>query len=324
MIVTTIEQVRETVGVSIRREGTFDVLKPYLNNTETELLSGLIGTAMLDKIATEPVDSRIAKLTRSAIVWNGYLSAWYHTFYQLGATGLNRQMPKDTKDLFRYQEDAVQKDIVRKADESIERLMEYLEANADNWEEWTSSTAYKASFAYLIHGPGRLHKSLPEVSKSFRMYNVLRGYMDRVEPATVAIITGPALFASLKEKRKENQELDEHYARLYDLACHFVAPATLLEALPWIRVQFSVSGIRILSTLNNLQDETPVNDTQAEYLQARLKDRCDIARADLRVFLNSVASPTVFPEYYNSGLYRAPGSRKWKLPNNEDKKHFRL
>lgn len=324
MIVTTIDQVREIVGVSIRKEGTFEVLKPYLDSAQTELLFGLIGGPMLAKIKTEPADSRIAKLTRVAIVWNGYLAAWYHTFYQLGNTGINRQAPKDTEQLFRYQEDAVQKDIVRKSDESIERLMEYLEANAAAWSDWTSSDAYKASFAYLIHGPARLHKSLPEVSKSYRMYNVLRGYMDRVERSTVAIITGPALFSSLKTKRKDNQALDEHYARLYELACDYVAPATLLEALPWIRVQFSVTGIRILSTLNNLQDETPVNDAQAEYLQARLKDRCDIARAELRGYLNAVASETVFPEYYHSGLYRRPGSRKWTLPNNEDKKHFRL
>jgi hypothetical protein len=324
MIITTIDQVREVVGVSIRKEGTFEVLKPYLESAQQNLLAGLIGAPMLTKIKAEPVGSALAQLTRSAIVWNGYLSAWYHTFYQLGNAGINRQTPKDTKDLFRYQEDAIQKDIVRKADEAIERLMEYLEANASTLSEWTSSDAYKASFSYLIHGPARLHQSLPEVSKSYRMYDVLRGYMERVERATVEVITGPALFATLKAKRKTNAPLDDHYARLYNLACDYAAPATLLEAMPWIRVQFSVTGIRILSTVYNLQDETPVNDAQAQYLQGLLKDRCDTVRADLRSFLNQTASATVFPEYYQSGLYRRPGSRQWKSPNNEGKKHFRL
>lgn len=324
MLITTIEQVREIIGVSIRKEGTFEVLRPYLESTQQNLLTGLIGAPMLAKIKAEPAGSLLAKLTRAAIVWNGYLSAWYHTFYQLGNAGINRQTPKDTKDLFRYQEDAIQKDIVRKADESIERLMEYLEANASAWPEWTSSDAYKTSFTFLIHGPARLHQSLPEVSKSYRMYDVLRGYMDRVERATVEVITGPALFASLKAKRSTNAILDEPYSRLYALACDYVAPATLLEAMPWIRVQFSVTGIRILSTVYNLQDETPVNDAQAGYLQGLLKERCDTVRADLRSFLNQVASPAVFPEYYQSGLYRQPGSRQWKSPNNEGKKHFRL
>ena len=326
MLVTTIDQVREVTGSAVRKEGSLEILAPFLKKAEEKLITDLIGQQQLTALYGTPSGSlaKLKSLALSAIIWNGYQDAWHQAFYQLGVTGVNRLTPTDTANLFRYQEDAIKEDVVRKADEAIEDLMLYLESNIDNFPLYKGSAEFARNFGYLISTPGALHRSLPEVSKSFRMYVVLRGYMNRVEITTALAVMGVDLFDDLKAKIASAEILDPHYKRLLTLAHDLVAPATLLEAMPWISVQFSPTGIRIMKVFNNLKDENPLNDTQNTALLENLRIRIKEAKVALRVFLNSVASSTVFPDYFNSPLYQAPGSNPWKMPNNEGKKHFRL
>lgn len=327
MLVTTIEQVRDVIGSAVRTENTFEILEPYLAKTEENLIAELIGqeqlTAMYGSVSGSGL--KLLDLIKKAIIWNGYLDGWYQGFYEFSGSGVGKAIVKDKKEsLFRYQEDQIQKDIVRKADDATERLMLFLETNAAYFPLYKNSEVYAQNFAYLVSTPGALQRALPEVSKSYRMYMVLRGYMNRIENASVRILTGDDLYDDLKLKVASGSALDINYKKLLILAQDYAAPATLLEAMPWIRVQFSPAGIRILSVLNNLQDETPVNDTQTQWLMGILEKRIDTAKTALRIFLNQAASNTVFPDYYHSDLYRAPGSRPWKMPDNEGKKHFRL
>lgn len=327
MLVTNIEQVRDVIGGAIRVENTFEILEPYLKKTEDNLISDLIGQEQLTALYGNLSGSalKLQELVRNAIIWNGYLDGWYQGFYEFSGSGVGKAVVKDKKEsLFRYQEDNIQKDIVRKADESTERLMLFLEMNASGFPLYKNSYVYAQNFAYLISTPGALQRALPEVSKSFRMYMVLRGYMDRVENATVRIVSGNELYEDLKLKVSSGSVMDSNYKKLLALAQDYAAPAVLLEAMPWIRVQFTPAGIRILSVLNNLQDETPVNDTQTQWLMEILNKRIDTAKTALRMFLNQVASEIVFPDYFHSDMYRAPGSRQWNMPDNEGKKHFRL
>lgn len=327
MLVTTIEEVREVVGNAIRKEGTFEVLKPFLDNVESSLITDLIGSEQLAEMAGNDTTDKLSvlrKLAKTAIIWNGYLDAWYHTFYQLGNTGISRQRPKDTEGLFRYQEEGIQKDILRKADTSIERLMDFLVSNIASFPKWKASQQHQANQVYLIATPTALHRSLPEVAQSYRMYMVLRGYMNRVERATANVVMGSGLFFSLTDKLRTGTDLDANYSRLHELAAEYVAPATLLEAMPWIRIQFTPNGVRVVNVMNNLQDEAAITDEQMRWLMDLLSDRVFKARAALRMFLNETSSSTVFPEYFNSGLYVAPGTRQWTMPDNEGKKHFRM
>ncbi|WP_254562129.1 DUF6712 family protein [Dyadobacter diqingensis] len=325
-LVTTIDQVREVVGNAIRKENTFEVLKPFLNGVEETLIHDLIGQDQLDELASSPtgITAELLSLVTKAIIWNGYLDAWYHTFYQLGQTGISRQRPKDTEGLFRYQEENIQKDILRKADFAIERLMEFLVQHVDEFPKWKESAEHQTGHVYIIATPAALQVSLPEVTKSYRMYLVLRGYMARVERSTAKVTMGAALYSALTGKLKLGTQLDANYRRLQELSAEYVAPATLLEAMPFIRVQFTPNGVRVMNVMNNLQDETAIVDEQTKWLMDLLRERSENARAELRQFLNDTASPAVFPEYFNSGLYVAPGSREWMMPDNCGKKHFRM
>jgi len=325
-LITTIEQVRDHIGNAIRKEHSLEILTPYLKKTEENLITDLIGQQQLTALYASVSGSleTLKNLVVAAIVWNGYQEAWYQAFYQFGITGVNRTAVKETDNLFRYQEDAILKDIVRKADDAIERLMLFLERNLETFPLYKQSAQFSRNFAYLVSTPGSLQRSLPEVSKSYRMYSVLRLYMDRVELNTVRSTVGSDLYNDLKLKVSTSAALDSNYKKLLILTQDYVAPATLLEAMPWISIQFSPSGIRIMKVFNNLQDENPLSDIQAQSLMDNLRSRIASAKSALRVFLNSVASETVFPDYFHSDLYQAVGSKKWIIPDNSGRKHFRM
>ena len=326
MLVTTIEQVRDVVGSAIRKEGTFEVLKPFLDNVQGSLIQDLLGSEQIDELSSSSTAEigELKRLTITAIIWNGYLDAWYHTFYQLGNTGISRQRPKETEGLFRYQEEGIQKDILRKADSSVERLMDYLVSNIASFPKWKASKQHQDNQVYIISTPTALHQSLPEVAQSYRMYMVLRGYMNRVERATAKVVMGSSLFISLTDKLRTGTGLDTNYKKLQELSAEYVAPATLLEAMPWIRIQFTPNGVRVINVMNNLTDETAVSDEQTRWLMDLLSDRIFKAKAALRAFLNDVSSQDIFPEYFTSGLYVAPGTKQWIMPDNEGRKHFRM
>lgn len=322
MLITNIEQVRAVVGSAVRKEAHFELFKPYVLKAQTGLITDLIGKEQLLELQATP-SSELRSLVEKTIIWNAFQDAWYHAFYQISSFTINRAEPKETSNLFRYQEDGIQKDIVRKADESTESLMLFLEKNIDQYPIYKASDEFKENFRTLISSPSALQRALPEVSKSYRMYSVLRGYMDRVENATVAVVAGP-LFDILKQKIEQGSGMDAQYAKLLRLCQDYVAPAVLLESMPWIRVQFSPGGVRILSVLNNLQDETPIKDDQTAWLMDILHTRIETTKTALKMYLNDVASESIFPEYFESDLYRKPGTKKWVMPNNAGRNHFRM
>lgn len=326
MLITTIEQIREVIGGAVRKENTLEILKPYMEKAEERLLTELIGSEQLEALSetASGLEIKLKILVTKAIIWNGYQDAWYQGFYEFSGSGIKKQAVKDTESLFRYQEDTIQKDIVRKADEATEQLMLFLEDNANDFPLYKNSDAFKNNFSYLISTPTALQRSLPEVSKSYRMYQVLKVYMPRVENTTVRTITGDLLYEDLKSKISSGAALDGNYKRLLALAQDYSAPATLLDAMPWISVQFTPSGIRVLKVFNNLNDETPLTTAQTDWLTGILRNRVDSSKTALRMFLNLVASETVFPDYFNSSLYRVPGSKQWTMPDNAGKKHFRM
>lgn len=317
---------RAIIGSAVRKDHTFEILGPYLNKAEKQLVAGLIGVNQLEALAGDQAgkSAELKRLVESAIVWNGYQDAWHQAFYEFGTNGVGKTVTKDIQSLFRYQEDAVQKDIVRKADEAIESLMMFLEANLADFTLYKDSAEFSQNYGYLISTPAALERALPEVPKSYRMFSVLRRFMDRVELKTVKTVTGDGLYSSLKQKIRSGQALDANHQALLRLCQDFAAPAVLLNALPWIRVQISPAGVRIASVLNNLQDETPVNDPQAAWLTGILETQVEQAKTALRMYLNGTAGPGVFPEYFNSGLYRTNDSKKWTLPDNAGRKHFRF
>ena len=325
MLISNETQAREILA-SLRKDYDFDTLRPFFREAEEGLLTELIGAEQVGKLGESALDEKQTKLqsmAKSVVVWSGYLDAFVSLTYNISKTGINRAIPKETEVLRRWEVDAILEDAAKKVDRVIERMMAFLEANPGDFEEWSESEQYKANYAYFIPTPRVLAAALPEVKSTYRLFLVLKNYFPRVERNTVKVIMGP-LYEELQAKMKEATALSEQERAALVYAREYIAATTMVDAMPFLRVHFAADGIRLLQTLNNLHDQTAVNPEDLEKLRAELRKRAEQARDELRKYLNATASETVLTTYFNSSNYIAPSARTWSMPDNADRKSFRL
>ncbi|MGM9509555.1 DUF6712 family protein [Larkinella sp. GY13] len=326
MLITTTAQIKEFAG-GIQSNLTFDVIRPFVENAESTVVGALLGADFLTALAGSSLDAPMAQVLRQAqraIALTALHESMVTAMYQYGNSGLSRFIPKDAEKLSMWEVDVILSDAASRADQALEQLMGYLETHQTQLPAWRNASAYQAINRNLIPSAGLLAQALPEASMSYRLFAVLKGYMPGIEQKHVAGITGPALLAQLKQKLATAAELSDPETELWRLSRDLLAPLTLWKALPFIQVRFFPDGVRILQSFKGLKDEKAVDQQQITQLRSELLARAEDAKGALQRFLNQTASATVFPLYFNSGLYVAPGASTWKLPDNEGKKHFRL
>ena len=325
MLITSEIQVRAHL-TSLRKDYDFDTLRPFLKQAEEGILVDLLGqttySALLETTLTE-VQQKLREMAEVVVVWHGYLSAFVSLTYNVSNSGVNRSTPKDTEILRRWEIDAILGDAAVKADQAIERMMAYLEAQAADFGSWTSSPEYLANYAFFIPNAQILGEALPEAKSTYRLFLVLKNYFNRVERQTVKVLMGP-LYEGFKMKFRNLTALSDAEKEALLYAREYVAAQTMVDALPFLRVQFAADGVRLVQTIYNIHDEIPVNMADLEALRNELRGRANQARDDLRGYLNQNASATVFPSYFSSSNYSAPNSRTWKTPDNSGKRSFRL
>lgn len=324
MLITTEQKVRAYL-TSLRKDYEFETLEPFLKEAEEGLLTNLIGKDLLDALDTNttPEYVKLKGMAEAVAVWNGYLDAFMSLTYNVSKSGVNRSTPKDTEVLRRWEVDAILADAASKADRAVESMMAYLEKKAGVFEAWTTSDEYKANYAYLIPTARALGAALPEVKSTHRLYLMLRNYFERTERQTVKVVMGP-LYAELKQKLQNSTELTAEEAQALTYAREYVAAMAMVDALPFLRVQFAADGVRLLQTINNLHDQTAVTTEEIEMLRSELRTRAAQAHDELKTYLNATASETVLAGYFSSANYVAPGAKVWKAPENEGRKSFRF
>ncbi|GAB3911594.1 hypothetical protein GCM10028803_53440 [Larkinella knui] len=326
MLITTTAQMKEFAG-GIQANLTFDVIRPFVENAESIVVGALLGTDFLAALAGDDLDPPMAQVLRHAqraIALTALHESMVSAMYQYGNSGLSRFVPKDAEKLTMWEVDVILSDAASRADQALEQLMGYLETHQAELPAWRNASAYQAINRNLIPSAGLLAEALPEASMSYRLFAVLKGYMPGIERKHVAGVTGPALLEQLKQKLATAATLSDPETELWRLSRDLLAPLTLWKALPFIQVRFFPDGVRILQSFKGLKDEKAVDQQQITQLRSELLARAEDAKGALQRFLNQTASATVFPLYFNSGLYVAPGTSTWKLPDNEGKKHFRL
>lgn len=326
MLITNSAQIKEFAG-GIQKELSFDIIRPFIENAESVVIGSLLGSDFLAALAQPGLDASMSQVLRHAqraIALTALHESMVSAMYQYGNSGLSRFLPKDAEKLSMWEVDVILSDAASRADQALEQLMAYLETNQVQLTAWRQSGAYQTINRNLIPSAGLLAQALPEASMSYRLFAVLKGYMPGTERKHVAGVTGSALLEELKTKLATGANLSDPETELWRMCRELLAPLTLWKALPFIQVRFFPDGVRIIQSFKGLKDEKAVDQQLITQLRSELYERAEDAKGALQRFLNQTASATVFPTYFHSLLYVAPGTSTWKLPDNDGKKHFRL
>lgn len=145
MLVTTLEQIREVLPVNATTD--FDTYKPYVNLAESTFLTKVLGQSLYDKLDGETPDETAVKKARFCIVNYAMFSGFDMLNVTYDEDGF-RRAAKDVS-LYRYQEENLKDLFKNAAYNGIDDLIEYLQGNISQFEEFKTSQFYldaKASF----------------------------------------------------------------------------------------------------------------------------------------------------------------------------------
>ncbi|WP_080239066.1 DUF6712 family protein [Spirosoma rigui] len=327
MLVTTTLQFARHIGALFSKETYFQQLESFVQDVETKLIEPLLGEELLTELAQPGLDElhqKVRLYAERAIVWAAFQEVQVGYLYQFGNGGMVKVMPKEAKSLALWEIDTILSDTARKADAAIEQLINCLTREKENLPAWSTSEAYRKANALLIPTTILLNEALPEVSATHSMLARLQAFMPRTERRFVAGVLGSELYEELKAKLAGNITLTLAENQLWLHCRNLLGPITLWEALPSMSVLMLPDGIRIVSSFKGLNDQKAASDSKITDLRMSLWKTAEDAKGELKRFLNKTASATVFPSYFNSGLYLAPGTSSWKEVDNSGKKHLRL
>jgi hypothetical protein len=226
-IITTIDQLRKTV--SINASIPFERVEPFLQTARDIFLVRYLGAELVEVLEANEVPERATKLltlTQSAL---GPLAIWLGNaelsvrFGDKGFTVESKQgesvAASDTKI------GKVEESLERRGFQYLDQVLEYLEANASDFPEWTESRYYTLRGGNYIQSTTQFQEiGLVDINYSRLTFESLRPVMSMIEMRFITELLGDTLDRTLRTKLNTDQSAAEK--SLIDSVRRFVACKT--------------------------------------------------------------------------------------------------
>ena len=209
-IISTIDQLRKTV--KINSSIPWESLEPFLQSARDLFLVRYLGTELIEVLESEEVPERATKLLSLIQSALGPLAIW------IGAPELSVRfsdngftVPKqDGATGFTPASDAkigkVEESLERRGFQYLDQVLEYLEMNAADFSEWTSSRFYTLRGGNYIQSATQFQEiGLVDIDYSRLTFESFRPVMSMIELRFVTELLGDVLDASLRTKLNDTQ-----------------------------------------------------------------------------------------------------------------------
>lgn len=321
----------------------FDVLKPSVEWAEEFMLLPAIGQEMFDRLDALLDESGSGSVSGSESGSGsgsgiGYTSdedlnkllpkvqrviAHYSMFdysniadSHVTATGLQIIESDTHKTAFEYQKRDRRKYHAEKADQSLDKLLEFLESNKDEYPEWSQNASVYTETKELVINNTRDFGRHVDIGNSRRTFMSLRTFIKDVGFFRLRPTLGDTIYAALMAYIKDNGS-SENYKKLFDLVAPAVANIAIAEALPSLIFRLAGETITI-ATYNPLSEKEKDQFTSVTKQIIDLRNNRGEAYLDAAVsFIKSV------PELLAISPYATDETRSGKMfENSADNKHF--
>lgn len=203
-----------------------------------------------------------------------------------------------------------------KADRHMEAALQYLEVNKGSFPVWTSSSAYTVSHSLFLSSATEYAEYFPAIRESRRLYVALRGFVKKSEKDFILPLLGEPLFTAWKSKLLYNpiswtaQELEA-----LSLLRTALANDAFKRGMPYLNLN---SEFRLVSETDGIKNEDVLPESKVNAIRSDTEKESAEYANKLKRMLDSKASATVFPEYYNSDMYRPAERKTYQPPRNCD------
>lgn len=185
---------------------------------------------------------------------------------------------------------------------ALEKALEYLEKNRDDFETWAESETYTENNGLLVYNTTKLTQYHPHTNKSRRMYLMLRPYLERFQ-TSVSKMLGTEFFETIKTANStqiDGGSVTEEMATVLDLTRSYITHAAIVDAVPYLNIS---EDWRLISMSDSIQSEAKLDNDRRNEIARRNADLADGALKALINYLQANASETVFELYFASDIY---------------------
>lgn len=336
MLIKDINDVKKYVGINVNN--SFDTIKGALADAEMMFIIPVLGQELYDllndrysKNNLNEDEQAIFPLLQNAIVKFAY--AIYSPEGQIQITDKGYQIASSDhyKQAFEWMVNRADQAFLQKAYVALESLVKkmiYVIGNdSQKFNGWLNSPEHNRFFGHFINYSdefstyrkinGRqtylaMLDSLADVEDEIIIPNISRGLADLLQQDVTAHIS-------------ESEDYEEKSAELLRLVRKTLARGTVAMAYDKMWVENTENGLQVKSfKATNGGNSTNADLQTIERARLQAVKSMESALAQLRDYLNNTASSSVFIEYYNSPLYKVPGTVSGiKLNNDPTNKIFK-
>jgi hypothetical protein len=327
-LIRTIQEVKKYLKVDATANSTATL--PDMNTAERKYLVPVIGNTLYQLLQQAYTSDQVPgtrfapllDLAQAAVAPLAFLNDSAFINVRITEAGFRKTITADQAPIYKWDYTALINALQERGMDAIESLLAYLEVNKTTFPEWVNDPVYAAYTSCIIRNGSMFNQFYKCVFPRY-CFLQLESIIRLVEDMYIKKTIGSAFTESLKMVFRTGTDTE---TELFRLLCTATANLTIFHAANRMGVEVTSKGFVVSIFDKDLHDGQRVTGDnnsifkvaeEAERIgQAYLKDAVD--------FLNKNASEQLFPVYFQSSFYKAPGAAAKPSINSHLKGSFTL
>lgn len=319
------EEVKNFASVSAA--SNFASIAPHIANAERDYLVPLIGQAMYDELQefydaelpavltdVQVKTAELLRLSQSAVINIAYWIGFDLLNAHVTDAGFKRTESDGVKGLFKYQEANLKNYFRTNGFNGLDTVLQYLEANIDDFDEFKLSQAFTLFREAFIPGTD-IFNQIVFINKSRLTFLRMKPHMQLIEDTDIAPILGPVAYAFIKAEMVKDSPATKVTALLSYIRkpVAFLASALLMEESG---ADLTDNGLYFTQTVAGFNNDTDHKPSAADRIAILVMRNRAIGNAYLDQLRNYLAAHAA------DWADVTPSTGKVLRRDNTDKKTF--
>ncbi|MDF7817358.1 hypothetical protein P1X15_07125 [Runella sp. MFBS21] len=323
MIIKNIEQLKAALG-GIQQQMDWRTFEPFVRQAEKVYIIPAIGQELYDELealnAFSTEQTHLLEWLRIAIAEYADLLGGMRLYMHTSNAGKQVPQMPNMGPPSKWMTVTSIKQGIAKADLALENALQYLEKNKEAFSTWAESESYTLDHSLFLSSATELTKYFPAAKQSRRLYLSLRHYIETAQEFFLEPLIGtPQLTAWIARMADDDVTPSPQEEKAWKLARYALAHQAFAESIPYLNIN---EDWRLVSETDGIVNEDELDAARRQEMLANCQAKAEEFKNRLLTYLNSVASATVFPEYFSS-MYQPPKKpRATSIENDPSKPYF--
>lgn len=302
----------------------------YVEQAELKYIIPAIGTALYNQINTayaavanidllSSTNKKLLAAIQLPLAYYAILDALPIMNVNIGQSGIHETNTANTLQARQWVYQKFEDTISSNADIFMDKLLEFLENNADDYTAWKTSPEYTISKELFIFGTSEFQKYI-NIFNSRRAFVSFRPFLIEAQEEHLKLLISDAYYQVLKTNFAQEILTTEDKAILF-IAKQAIAYYGYANGLLQLCVQLSGTGLKILNQNDSIIQRLAASNDQLSSLSSRYRKMSEQKFAELKKYIDQ--NVELYPVYKASDAYKAPQEdRNYELPDNSNSKNF--